>query len=126
MKVSELMDNDLFMYGGHLCKFVIRSMDAIVQRISDNSDYPPCAVSNAEPIQLSEEMLKANGWSKQHMEYEEYMWRCPEGCTYLTQYNTNGRIYLEETDIELNYVHELQHALRLCGLNEMADNLKVE
>lgn len=25
----------------------------------------------------------------------------------------------------LNYVHELQHALRLCGLNELADNFKV-
>lgn len=26
----------------------------------------------------------------------------------------------------LCYVHELQHALRLCGLNELADNLKLE
>ena len=25
----------------------------------------------------------------------------------------------------LQYVHELQHALRLCGLNELADNFKV-
>lgn len=24
------------------------------------------------------------------------------------------------------YTHELQHALRLCGLNELADNLKLE
>ena len=24
------------------------------------------------------------------------------------------------------YVHELQHALRLCGLNELADNFKVQ
>ena len=27
--------------------------------------------------------------------------------------------------INLYYVHELQHALRLCGLNELADNFKV-
>ena len=27
--------------------------------------------------------------------------------------------------IDVNYVHELQHALRLCGLNELADNFKV-
>lgn len=26
----------------------------------------------------------------------------------------------------LHYVHELQHALRLCGLTELADNFKVE
>ena len=25
----------------------------------------------------------------------------------------------------LQYVHELQHALRLCGLNELADNFKI-
>ena len=25
----------------------------------------------------------------------------------------------------LHYVHELQHALRLCGLNDLADNLKL-
>ena len=25
----------------------------------------------------------------------------------------------------INYVHELQHALRLCGLNELADNFKL-
>lgn len=25
----------------------------------------------------------------------------------------------------INYFHELQHALRLVGLNEVADNLKV-
>lgn len=78
-----------------------------------------------EPVPLTEEILKANGWTKQHMEYEEYIWRCPEECIYLTQYNTNGQIYLEETDIELNYAHQLQHALRLCGLDELADNFKL-
>ena len=25
----------------------------------------------------------------------------------------------------IKYVHELQHALRLCGLSELAENLKV-
>ncbi len=29
------------------------------------------------------------------------------------------------TDIQINDVHEFQHALRLCGLDEMADNFKV-
>lgn len=29
-------------------------------------------------------------------------------------------------NIKTIYVHELQHALRLCGLNELADNFKVE
>lgn len=28
--------------------------------------------------------------------------------------------------IQLHYVHELQHALRLVGLNELADNFKIK
>lgn len=32
---------------------------------------------------------------------------------------------LQLTRYKLHYVHELQHALRLCGLNELADNFKV-
>ena len=27
--------------------------------------------------------------------------------------------------VNLYYIHELQHALRLCGLNELADNFKI-
>ena len=27
---------------------------------------------------------------------------------------------------EIYFVHELQHALRFCGLNEIADNFKIE
>ena len=35
-----------------------------------------------------------------------------------------GTMY-ESRIYNLQYVHELQHALRLCGLNELADNFKV-
>jgi len=30
------------------------------------------------------------------------------------------------TNVRVNYVHQLQHALRLCGLNELANNFKLE
>lgn len=29
-------------------------------------------------------------------------------------------------NFRINYVHELQHALRLCGLNDLANNFKIE
>lgn len=35
-----------------------------------------------------------------------------------------GTMY-ESMIYNLQYVHEFQHALRLCGLNELADNFKV-
>ena len=31
----------------------------------------------------------------------------------------------EIPDMQFNYVHQIQQALRLCGLNELADNFKV-
>lgn len=123
MKANELMNGDLVMYGGQLCRFVIDSNGAHVERLSDGGQFPPCA--DVEPIPLTEDILKANGWTKQFVEYYEYMWKSPAGCTYLMQYHTHGEICLEDTDIELNSVHILQHALRLCGLAETADNLKL-
>ena len=34
-------------------------------------------------------------------------------------------IWAADTSMKLTYIHELQHALRLCGLNELANNLKL-
>ncbi len=42
--------------------------------------------------------------------------------------NKNEMIFLYGVEREktyINYVHELQHALRLCGLTDLADNFKV-
>lgn len=82
--------------------------------------------TSCRPIPLTTEILEKNGFTKTHTQYTEYMWSHPSRCTFLYQYDPDGEICLENTEIELNYVHQLQHALRLCGLNELADNLKVE
>lgn len=74
-----------------------------------------------EPIPLTTEILEKNGWK----EYPQ---------VYCSQKTLNFDIYRFEDEvgvkiqgncIVLNYVHELQHALRLCGLNDLADNFKV-
>ena len=33
--------------------------------------------------------------------------------------------YIHIQALPIHYVHELQHALRLCGLNDLADNFKI-
>lgn len=98
-----------------------------------------------EPVPRTEEILKANG-------FEEYR----EGVYKLLRYrliNDIAAILIEPMKIESRlgnkwywfsvkyremnavspritypfvHVHELQHALRLCGLSELADNFKVE
>lgn len=77
-----------------------------------------------KPIQLDEEILLANGFEKSYTDNQNAHYsRSGVGVTLnLASYTTTimGKL------IVLHYVHELQHALRLCGLNDLADNFKVE
>ena len=80
----------------------------------DDEGYEP------QPIILTPEILEKNGWW-----YDGYdIWQhkevsfCIEIC--------NGRFQCYDiNDIKLDSVHQLQQTLRLCGLNELANNFKI-
>lgn len=78
-----------------------------------------------EPIPLTPEILKKKGFkidaSMRFLNHEEFSIEYSLGDAYT-------RIFYEGTIVHkhINYVHELQHALRLCGLNDLADNFEVE
>jgi len=79
------------------------------------------------PIPLTAEMLKRNGMNI--TPYGAYFPGDTEHKCELSQYS-DGSIYWtintnEYYILPLNHVHELQHALRLCGLNELADNWRI-
>lgn len=76
-----------------------------------------------EPIPLTAEILEKNGWSRNSIfmeldadENTQFSWanRCGEVLL------KNGRHHCD-----CKYVHTLQHALRLCGFDELADNFKI-
>lgn len=76
-----------------------------------------------EPIPLTAEVLEKNGW----------MWDNTRGEYVSSAFSLEWDIDTYEAWLHIGgeytiipYVHELQHALRLCGLNELADNFKVE
>jgi len=73
-----------------------------------------------EPIPLTEEILIENGIC--------YQFGQPwfQGYKPLTTKGVFEIVYKNIVRLPVRYVHELQHALRLCGLNELADNFKVE
>lgn len=81
-----------------------------------------------EPIPLTEEILKVNGF-----EPLQKMWYIKD--TFIgVDWNGNeikecrfgeDVLYFGHTNHKIKYVHELQHALRLCGMSELADNFKV-
>lgn len=72
------------------------------------------------PIPLTPEILEKNGWW-----YDvEDMWLHDEVDFGIERWNGRFQCY-NISQIKLYSVHQLQHALRLCGLNDLADNFKV-
>lgn len=133
MKANELMIGDWVNFGSFIRQVI-------------QSDYyqdvnGDCVLDGVKPIPLTADILEKNGWKKEfdkkpymtfyHLEDEKYwlMWCISEHTldiqrqnkTLLDQYN----LCAERVVIACNYVHQLQHALRLCGLNDLADNFKV-
>lgn len=98
-------------------------------------------VSAITPIPLTEEILKANGFEgkSEKARYGSVFYGLSVGNLSITFEVDNGLPILTIEDTadrssqhnviclkdEIYNVHELQHALRLCGLNDIADNFQV-
>ena len=80
---------------------------------NDKDDRP-------EPIPLTPEILEKNGWWYD----SDDMWQHEEVGFYIEKWNGRFQCY-DINDIKLDSVHQLQQTLRLCGLNELADNFKI-
>ena len=93
-----------------------------------------------EPIEITYDLLKANGWK---VLIDEYAVTCDLGCFYesnsvLLEWDKsrkiltiwcdwikgNGRISADII-IPCDYVHQLQQVLRLAGMTELANNFKI-
>ena len=133
MKATDLMCGDwVYCYGKPTKITILTNADIIATEIGDGV---------ITPIPLASEILEKNGWIQSRY----------ETCKSVYEYKglhlrhtmikrSNGR-WVANVDgivekfsdeymhsflrINVFYVHELQHALRLCGLNELADNFKI-
>lgn len=134
MKVTELMIGDYVKYQGHI--YIIEEISTkgwvhLIHpeakiRINMTSDY---IVDLLEPIPITPEILKANGFEQSMDDKDKYYF---EDSSIIFKHNdkylfsasingSKGMLYLCA-----NYVYELQHALKICGLNKLADNLKLK
>ena len=134
MKPEELMIGDWVSYKGE--PYQIRQL-GIFGENRDGEDYPAVCVgkpkgigliierNKIEPIPLTDEILVKNGFVKQAYDgwliSENYGRRF---ISYRTDY-FDGLLdirYAEEPfcklSIKIKHVHELQHALRLCGIDK--------
>lgn len=87
-----------------------------------------------EPIPLTSEMLELNDIKKRGDKYV-ILGRENEKQWYVSLEDLKPQydfLFITSSDRNLNvrgqirYIHELQHFLRLCGLNELADNFKLQ
>ena len=128
MKAQELMTGDwvrlpLFERNAK----VIR----VGQSVIDTDIVYPVLEKAFEPIPLTPEILEANGyeirtWNESYSKgYENKHSICPFFIEYMF---VNQCLFVNEglVPTPVYYVHQLQHALRLCGLNDEADNFKLE
>lgn len=85
-------------------------------------------VSSPKPIPLTEEILVKIGFIK--VNSQRYDYGNPNTDCYIKVNPQKGMIHVNGRKANCNlynhfFVHELQHALRLCGLTDLADNLKL-
>lgn len=80
----------------------------------------PVIGRDLEPIPLTPEILEKNGWWFD----TEDMWHHDEVDFSIEKWNGKFQCY-DINQIKLDAVHQLQQTLRLCGLNDLADNFKV-
>ena len=68
-----------------------------------------------KPILITPEILEKNGWGKRPTGYVFYIdeKRYDNSLWYIFDSNT---FVVNTAEFQIKYVHELQHALRLCGI----------
>ena len=126
MKQTDLMIGDWVRIKGHLDYDKVQE----IARDENMQWYISFACSATlfrayefEPVLLTPEILEKNGWERNGIFMEK---RIDEN-THLSWTDICGSVLSQGNYYmcDCNYVHTLQHALRLCGGDELADNFKV-
>ena len=113
METKELMIGDKV-----LVKVLSQIPDTYVLHTWIANDYSRDL--QVKPIPLTAEIFEKNGWW-----YEiEDMWLHDDVNFCIEKWNGRFQCY-DINQIKLDSVHQLQQTLRLCSLNELADNFKV-
>jgi len=117
MKVNELMIEVLVYFncfdGSKIIVRVTGFKDRIVYGDSEKGSHW-CNIGKVEPIPLTPEILEKNGFSEDYR-YEDLSYA--QSCGDVIGIHINGKNGLMD-EMYFKYVHELQHAMRLCGVEK--------
>lgn len=132
MKTTDLIVGDFFsLYGNKYKIESIKKCGAIRleyypegERVQLTSDF---ILEDLKPIPLTSEILEKNfrPGSKSYNSFDpDYI--IPGMPDSFGLELRNGVLYItDHVLMPIRYVHELQHALRMCGLDKLADNFKI-
>lgn len=120
MEVKDLMVGDLVYIHEPECKgHRIDAIDELDGQVgADGEVYDECDI---RPIPLTEEILVKNGWDFTKSDYSVYCKEDTNGDAELSkdEYGFYWSINCDEYVIlRIDYVHQLQHLLRLCGIDK--------
>lgn len=110
MNVKELMIDDWVLYDNEPHK---------IQGVSYGEVTIECwpkDEGDIEPIPITTEILEKNGFVNEEVDPDELLsyFRWDNGDIHVSIYNNFNYI----SDLHIHHVHELQHALRLCGIEK--------
>ena len=102
-----------------------RGKDYVVDVGCDDDDE--LSINAINPIPLTEEILLKNGFVLRagYLDGNEYILPGEDLYIFYEKDIKKMSVELGPRDIDILYVHQLQHLLRMCGLDELADNLKI-
>lgn len=121
MKATELMIGDWVSSFGNNCR--ITAIDKYDAKVCTDPEDELFFLDDIYPIPLTYEILKKNGWKDAEFwcEYQDGN-NSIQSCLPDMRGRING---IEIEHFQCEYVHQYQHLLRLCGLDELANNFKV-
>ena len=116
MKANELMIGDLVYntFNQQAEQVVEIRQDQVILAYNDGNDY-----DEIEPIPLTPKILEKNGWMKVEEDGVFYPKQLKGELPWIG-YATNGYgwIFRIRDFCEIKYVHQLQNALRICGIEK--------
>ena len=130
MKANELMIGDWVYNKHHKKNICITPYDFFTHgHLPSGRQYfigDPETISgrDLEPIPLTPEILEKNGFKKDEKREEMYYWNWGIGNNCVSYDKETGIVRIFHVFghlvfvLPLSYVHELQHALRLCGIDK--------
>ena len=130
LKISDLSVGDWVRYGG--IDYQVKSIDGAFERVTliGNKEQRDESIYALHPISITAEILEKNGWSNdgmyatlridehRHLEYYYHEHRLRKYYCGVDEWQNHAKVTDITFAVHCYSVHQLQHALRLAGVDE--------